>query len=191
LTLAHGVSAIRRRPISRARPGPRLSVLAYPAVALASETRHNQAKANEAVRRYRESREDSMEVTAAGTRWRRPDLMRPERALKGVQMRHARVFLVEDEALIRLMLAEMIEELGHQIVAEAGSIESAQPLAETAAFDIAILDVNIGGYYIDKVAQTIVRRGLPFIFVTGYAKAAMPPAFLDKNHVCQKCCDGK
>ena len=106
-------------------------------------------------------------------------------------MGRARVFLVEDEALIRLMLAEMIEELGHQIVAEAGSIESAQPLAETAAFDIAILDVNIGGYYIDKIAQTIVRRGLPFIFVTGYAKAAMPPAFLDKNHVCQKCCDGK
>src|SRR6202043_1689012 len=35
-----------------------------------------------------------------GTRWRRSDLIRPERALKGVQMRHARVFLVEDEALI-------------------------------------------------------------------------------------------
>jgi DNA-binding NarL/FixJ family response regulator len=67
-------------------------------------------------------------------------------------MRHARVFLVEDEALIRLMLAEMIEEFEHQIVAEAGSIESALLLAETAAFDIAILDVNIGGYYIDKVA---------------------------------------
>jgi CheY-like chemotaxis protein len=46
---------------------------------------------------------------------------------QGVQMRNARVFLVEDEALIRLMLAEMIEELGHQIVAEAGSIESALP----------------------------------------------------------------
>src|SRR6267142_865820 len=67
-----------------------------------------------------------------GTRSRRSDLIPPEQALKGVQMRHARVFLVEDEALIRLMLAEMIEELGHQIVAEAGSIESALPLAETA-----------------------------------------------------------
>jgi CheY-like chemotaxis protein len=102
-------------------------------------------------------------------------------------MRHARVFLVEDEALIRLMLAEMIEELGHQIVAEAGSIESALPLAETAAFDIAILDVNIGGYYIDKVAQTIVRRGLPFIFVTGYAKAALPLALIDRPHLQKPC----
>jgi CheY-like chemotaxis protein len=89
--------------------------------------------------------------------------------------------------LIRLMLAEMIEELGHQIVAEAGSIESALPLAETAAFDIAILDVNISGYYIDKVAQAIERRGLPFIFVTGYAKAALPPAFIDKPHLQKPC----
>jgi CheY-like chemotaxis protein len=96
-------------------------------------------------------------------------------------------YLLEDETLIRLMLAEMIEELGHQIVAEAGSIESALPLAETAAFDIAILDVNIGGYYIDKVAQTIVRRGLPFIFVTGYAKAALPPAFIDRPHLQKPC----
>jgi len=92
-------------------------------------------------------------------------------------MRHARVFLVEDETLIRLMLAEMIEELGHQIVAEAGSIESALPLAETVAFDIAILDVNIGGYYIDKVAQTIVRRGLPFIFVTGLCQGGTATRF--------------
>jgi CheY-like chemotaxis protein len=131
-------------------------------VALAPETRHDQAKANEAVRRYR-------------GKPRRKHLI------------HARVLLVEDETLIRLMLAEMIEELGHQIVAEAGSIESALPLAETAAFDIAILDVNIGGYYIDKVAQTIVRRGLPFIFVTGYAKAALPPAFIDRPHLQKPC----
>jgi len=121
--------------------------------------------------------------------------MRPEQALKGVQMRHARVFLVEDEALIRLMLAEMIEELGHQIVAEAGSIESALPLAETAAFDIAILDVNIGGYYIDKVAQTIVRRGLPSSSSRAMPRRHCHPLLstnhICKNHVCEKCCDGK
>src|SRR5260370_38565875 len=82
-------------------------------------------------------------------------------------LRHAHVFLVEDEVLIRLMLAEMIEELGHQIVAEAGSIESALPLAETAAVDIAILDVNIGGYYIDKSAQSIRPPGLALHLVPG------------------------
>jgi hypothetical protein len=34
--------------------------------------------------------------------------------------------LVENEALIRMMLAEMLKELGHRVVAEAGRIEEAQ-----------------------------------------------------------------
>ena len=105
----------------------------------------------------------------------------------GMSMQRARVFLVEDEALIRLMLVEMIEELGHEIVAEAGSIEAALPLAETAAFDIAILDVNLRGWNVDVVAQAIERRGLPFIFLTGYAKSMLPPAFVDKPHLQKPC----
>ncbi len=56
----------------------------------------------------------------------------------------ASIFLVEDEALIRMMLAEMVEELGHRVVAEAGNIVAGQALAETAIFDLAILDINIG-----------------------------------------------
>jgi CheY-like chemotaxis protein len=102
-------------------------------------------------------------------------------------MQHVRVFIVEDEALIRLMPDDMIEEFGHQIVAEAGSIEAALPLAETAVFDIAILDVNIRGCKIDPVAEAIERRGLPFIFVTGYAKSALPPAFIEKPHLQKPC----
>jgi CheY-like chemotaxis protein len=55
------------------------------------------------------------------------------------------IFLVEDEALIRMMLADMIEELGHRVVAEAGNVEDGRALAETAIFDLAILDINIAG----------------------------------------------
>src|SRR5258708_13815887 len=122
-------------------------------------------------------------VTAAGNRLETVGLNTAETGPQGGQMRHARVFLVEDETLIRLMLAEMIEELGHQIVAEAGSIESALPLAETGAFDIAILDGNIGGYYLDKVPQTIAPRRLPFTFCTGYSKPALPPPFINITHL--------
>ena len=43
------------------------------------------------------------------------------------------------------MLADMVEELGHPVVAEAGNIEVGQALAETAIFDLAILDINIAG----------------------------------------------
>jgi hypothetical protein len=42
----------------------------------------------------------------------------------------ASIFLVEDEVLIRMMLADMVEELGHSVVAEAGNVQDARALAE-------------------------------------------------------------
>jgi CheY-like chemotaxis protein len=89
----------------------------------------------------------------------------------------ASIFLVEDEGLIRLMLADMIEELGHRVVAEAGNIEVGQALAETAIFDLAILDINIAGRIISPVAEIVHRRGLPFVFVSGYGPEGRPKAF--------------
>ena len=92
-------------------------------------------------------------------------------------MRELSLFLVEDEVLIRMMIVQMVEELGHRVVAEAGSVDEALPLAETAEFDLALLDVNLAGESIVPVAITIERRGLPFPFVTGYGPAALPGPF--------------
>ena len=92
-------------------------------------------------------------------------------------MTGASVFLVEDEALIRLMLADMIEGLGHRVVAEAGNIQVGQALAQAVIFDLAVLDINIAGYSISPVAEIIDGRGLPFLFVTGYGPAGRPEAF--------------
>ena len=90
------------------------------------------------------------------------------------------VFLVEDEALIRMMIVEMLEELGHRVVAEAGSIKTAEPLARTSEFDLAVFDINIGGFNISPIAEIVAARGLPFIFVTGYGPAGRPVLFEDK-----------
>jgi DNA-binding NtrC family response regulator len=87
------------------------------------------------------------------------------------------VFLVEDETLILMMVAEMIEEMGHTVVAEASNIKQALSLAQTANFDIAILDVNLGGERIDPVAEVISRRNLPFIVASGYGAAAAEEHF--------------
>jgi DNA-binding response OmpR family regulator len=95
-------------------------------------------------------------------------------------MRRASIFLVEDEPLIRMMLAEMVEELGHRVVAEVGNIQDAQVLAETAIFDLAILDINIAGSSIVPVAEIIDRRDLPFLFISGYGSAARPEAFIER-----------
>ncbi len=90
------------------------------------------------------------------------------------------VFLVEDEAMIRMMVADMLEELGYSIVAETGEIEQALKLARTANFDIAILDVNVNGKLISPVAEVIEARNRPFIFATGYGAQGLPPEYRDR-----------
>ncbi|WP_158672179.1 response regulator, partial [Bradyrhizobium guangdongense] len=81
------------------------------------------------------------------------------------------VFLVEDEVMIRMMVADMLEELGYKVAAEAGDITEAMRLAQSTQFDLAILDVNVNGKVISPVADVIMAKGCPFIFATGYGSS--------------------
>jgi CheY-like chemotaxis protein len=98
----------------------------------------------------------------------------------GSAVKSAAFFLVDDEALLRMMTAEMLEELGHRVVAEAGTISAAEPLARDAQFDLAVLDINVGGNNIAPIAQIIANRGLPFIFCSGYGSEGRPQSFQDR-----------
>jgi CheY-like chemotaxis protein len=90
------------------------------------------------------------------------------------------VFLVEDEVMIRMMVSDMLEELGYTVAAEAGEIGEALRLAETTYFDLAILDVNVNGKVISPVADLIKARNRPFIFATGYGSSGLPEEYRDR-----------
>ncbi|HEX3115464.1 MAG TPA: response regulator [Bradyrhizobium sp.] len=90
------------------------------------------------------------------------------------------VFLVEDEVMIRMMVADMLEELGFRVAAEAGEINEAIRLAQSAEFDLAILDVNVNGKVISPVAELIAARNRPFIFATGYGSSGLPQEYRDR-----------
>jgi CheY-like chemotaxis protein len=90
------------------------------------------------------------------------------------------VFLVEDEVMIRMMVADMLEELGYSVAAEAGEINDAIRLAQCTEFDLAILDVNVNGKVISPVAELIQARNRPFIFATGYGSSGLPEEYRDR-----------
>jgi CheY-like chemotaxis protein len=90
-----------------------------------------------------------------------------------------RVLVVEDEPMIRLLLDDMLADLGYTMAAEAGRLDEALTVAKQAEFDIAILDVNLNGQPITPVVDILVERGVPFVFVSGYARRGLPEAHSD------------
>jgi CheY-like chemotaxis protein len=54
-----------------------------------------------------------------------------------------RVLVVEDELMIRMLLQDMLDDLGHTLAGEAGRIDEAMRLAKQAEFDVAILDYDL------------------------------------------------
>ena len=89
----------------------------------------------------------------------------------------ASVFLVEDEVLIRMMVTDMLEELGHSVAAEAADLVSALVIAKRDSFDVAILDVSLGRENSRPVAVLLQERGIPFAFASGYGTEGVPEEF--------------
>ena len=59
--------------------------------------------------------------------------------------------------------------------APAARLEQALALAERERLDGAVLDVNLDGQMVFPVAEVLRRRGIPFLFLTGYDSAAALP----------------
>jgi PAS domain S-box-containing protein len=79
-----------------------------------------------------------------------------------------RVLLVEDEALVAMMIQDTLAELGFQVVGPVSSASGALAAARESHFDAAVLDINLGDGLVYTVAEILEKRGVPFVFVTGY-----------------------
>ena len=81
--------------------------------------------------------------------------------------KQAKLLVVEDDVLIRMLLADMLGEIGYTVAAEAGSVNEALEATRKADFDLAILDADLEGRSVSPVADALVARDIGFVFVTG------------------------
>lgn len=96
-------------------------------------------------------------------------------SLKGL-----RILLVEDEAMIAMLVEDMLIDGGAEVVGPAGGVKAAlAAIAENDAIDGALLDVNLGGEQSFEVADALSARNIPFVFVTGYGGAGVRDRYPD------------
>lgn len=103
----------------------------------------------------------------------------------GIIVRGRRVMIVEDETLVAMMLGDQLADLGLCVVGPFSRVSDATRALMEVEIDAAILDVNLAGELVYPVADVLIARGIPFIFVTGYALESIDCRF-SNVHTLQK-----
>ncbi|HLH97260.1 MAG TPA: response regulator [Xanthobacteraceae bacterium] len=88
-----------------------------------------------------------------------------------------RLLLVEDEALTGMMMSDMLTDLGFEVIGPFARVADALAAAGREDFQAAVLDVNLDGEMVYPVAEAILARGVPFVFVTGYGAEGIDRRF--------------
>jgi CheY-like chemotaxis protein len=83
------------------------------------------------------------------------------------------ILIVEDESMVAMMIEDMLEDLGHRVIATSGRMPDASKLISNASADLAILDVNLNGEETYPLADSLAARSIPFIFATGYGASGI------------------
>jgi CheY-like chemotaxis protein len=100
----------------------------------------------------------------------------PERLEREIS-RPLRILVVEDELVMALLVESMIASQGHHLAGRATSLAAALEAIRTREFDAALLDVNIGRERVFPVAEMLLDRGTPFLFLTACSAEEIPDRF--------------
>jgi CheY-like chemotaxis protein len=90
-----------------------------------------------------------------------------------------RVLVVEDEALVSMLLEDMLEDFGCEVLGPLMRVSDALAFVAdpNARVDVAILDVNLAGERSFSVAEALRARGTPFVLSTGYDESGIDEAW--------------
>src|SRR5262249_12059384 len=81
---------------------------------------------------------------------------------------------VEDEAMIAGLIESILRKGGWSVEGPVATLERALETIGRERFDAALLDVRINGHDAYAVADVLMRRRIPFIFVSGFTRKQMP-----------------
>jgi CheY-like chemotaxis protein len=85
------------------------------------------------------------------------------------------ILAVEDEAMLAMALEDMLADLGAIVLGPVSSIAKAAALlrSDSRPVHAAVLDIHLGTEFAYPVAEELTKRGVPFMFLTGYGQAGL------------------
>jgi DNA-binding NtrC family response regulator len=86
-----------------------------------------------------------------------------------------RILVVEDEALVAMLVEDALMDAGFGIIGPAATVEEAMRLLDQERPDAVVLDLNLAGETSTPVADAAAARGIPYVIATGYGAAGLPP----------------
>jgi PAS domain S-box-containing protein len=125
-------------------------------------------------------RSNEMEISERASRGRRSlEKDHAGAAASGLAIAGSRVMIVEDEALVAMVVADALTELGYSVLGPFSRPADALAAIKDQEIDAAILDVNLAGEMVYPLADVLVARGVPIVFVTGYGIESIERRFAD------------
>lgn len=85
-----------------------------------------------------------------------------------------RILVVEDEALVAMLVEDALLDAGFEVIGPARSVAEALALLAAERPAAAVLDLNLAGENSLPVADELAARGIAFIVATGYGAAGLP-----------------
>jgi CheY-like chemotaxis protein len=99
-------------------------------------------------------------------------------------MAGARILVVEDNLLMAEVICDFLRSCGLQPVGPVGSVESGVHLVRHEEIDAAVLDINLQGRMCFPICSELLKRHVPFMFLSGYAGSALVPSeFQAMRHI--------
>jgi CheY-like chemotaxis protein len=93
--------------------------------------------------------------------------------------------IVEDEYLLQVLVEDMLADLGHRVLQTSGALDEAIAICQTEDFDLALLDLTLGGVPSYPAADVLNQRGIPYAFMTGHDAAEIPAAYARAPMLCK------
>jgi CheY-like chemotaxis protein len=88
-----------------------------------------------------------------------------------------RILVSEDEFLVYMVLEDELLREGYDVLGPFSSLQATREALAHEHVDLVLLDINMGGSMAWPIADELISRNIPFIFLSGYSPDTLPERY--------------